>query len=309
VVRQIREERSGTDFGGRAELRLVEYRWLRFVVRCSSFVTNHGPRTTNRLGELLSLIAKQLVVRRSSFVTNHRPRTTNRSAALLLLLAIPVFAQQPVPADPLAAREALSQKRATEWETLAKSLEAKISRMLPCDARVRGSIEEVSRASQARLASLSDYLQAAGAQAKADAERALKASTDSAIAAKEAGVELTEAEQQRAAIDGQLADLKESTQRRPALNEATAKLAGIQSITMAQIARLQQEAARRAALGGSLTDLATAYQARQAAIDAELAALVEETARWVDYYAARLARADTECSITNRSRAPQRKKQ
>ena len=86
---------------------------------------------------------------------------------------MPALAQQAAPAaNPLAAREALAQKRAAEWETLAKVLEGKIARMLPCDSRVHGAIEEVSRASQARLASLNDYLQAAAAQAKADAERA-----------------------------------------------------------------------------------------------------------------------------------------
>ena len=87
--------------------------------------------------------------------------------------------------------------------------------MLPCDPRVKAAIEEVSRASQARLASLSDYLQAAGAQAKADAERARKASADAATAAKEAGVELTEAEQQRAAIDGRTGRLEGQRQTPP----------------------------------------------------------------------------------------------
>jgi hypothetical protein len=251
------------------------------------------------------LSCARLVVR-PWYVTNDGPRTADRSwAALLLLLAIPAFAQQP---DPLAARQALAQKRATEWETLAKGLEARIARMLPCDARVKGAIEEVSRASQGRLGSLSDYLNAAAAQAKLDTERARQAAAESGVAAKEAGVELTEAEQQRAAIDGQLADLKDSSRRRPMLNDAAAKLAGIQTITVANIARLQQEAARMAALGGSLTDLAAAYQARQTAIDAELAALVEETVRWVDYYTVRLSRAEAECAITNQAR-PQRKKQ
>ncbi len=225
---------------------------------------------------------------------------------MLLLIAIPALAQQQQPADPLAAREALAQKRATPWETLAKGLESKIARMLPCDPRVKAAIEEVSRASQARLASLSDYLQAAGAQAKADAERARKSSVDAAAAAKEAGVELTEAEQQRAAIDGELADLKDSARRRPSLDDAATKLAGIQALTVARIARLQQEAARRTALVDSLTVLESAYQARQTAIDAERAALVEETANWVNYYATRQTRAETECSVTNRT---QRKRQ
>jgi hypothetical protein len=248
---------------------------------------------------------RRMVVRGSWFVTDNGPRTTNRWGALLLLFTIPTFAQQ---ADPLAARQALAQKRNTEWEALAKGLESKVARMLPCDPRVKAAIEEVSRASQARLAALSDFLQAAGAQAKADAERARQSAADSATSAKEAGVELTEAEQQRAAVDGQLAELKDSARRRPALDDAVAKLTAIQAITVAHIARLQQEAARRSALSGSLADLAATYQARQNAIDTELAALVEETTDWVNYYTTRLARAQTECSITNRSR-PSRKQQ
>jgi len=226
-------------------------------------------------------------------------------SALLLAFAIPAFAQQ---ADPLTTRQVVAQKRNAEWETLAKGLESRIARMLPCDPRVKGAIEEVSRTSQARLAALSDYLQAANAQAKADVERARQSAADSAIATKEAGVELTEAEQQRAAVEGQLAELKDSARRRPALDDAVAKLTAIQAITVAHIARLQQEAARRSALSSSLADLAASYQARQSAIDTKLAALVEETTDWVNYYTTRLARAQTECSITNRSR-PSRKQQ
>ncbi len=230
--------------------------------------------------------------------------------------AIPALAQRADPtagsapaATALAAREALADKRATEWETLAKGLESKIARMLPCDARVRSAIEEVSRASQARLSSLNDYLRAAAAQAKVDAERARATASALDNAAKDADVERTEADQQRAAIDAQIADLKESAKRRQDLDDAAAKLDQIRAMTVAQAERWQQEAGRRVALGGALADLATAYEARQKVIDAELATLGEETARWLDYYTARLKRADMECFITNQARPAQRKKQ
>ena len=228
---------------------------------------------------------------------------------LALLIAIPAIAQQPsAPADPLTAREAMAQKRASEWETLAKGLEARISRMLPCDPRLKAAIEEVSHASEARLSSLTDYLQAAAAEAASDAERARKAVDDAGGAAKEIEPERAEAEQQRVALDGQIADLSESARRRPSLDDAAAKLQAIQAMTVARIARFEPEIARRAALRQALADLATAYDARKTAIDTELAALTEETARWADYYASKLARAATECSVTNQIR-PSRKKQ
>jgi hypothetical protein len=238
------------------------------------------------------------------------------AGAVLLIWAIPALAQQAAPAalsppaaSALAARETLAQKRAAEWETLAKGVEGKIARMLPCDSRVRGAIEEVSHASQARLAALNDYLQAAAVQAKADAERARTAPASLDSLAKDADVERTEAEQQRAALDAQIADLKESARQRQDLDDPAAKLAEIRAMTAAQVDRWQQEAARRVALGGALANLAAAYEARQKAMSAELAALREETARWVDYYTARLNRAEIECSITNQARPAQRKKQ
>ena len=232
------------------------------------------------------------------------------AGVVILICAMPALAQQAAPAaNPLAAREALAQKRAAEWETLAKGLEGKIARMLPCDSRVHGAIEEVSRASQARLASLNDYLQAAAAQAKADAERARATASGLDNLAKEADVERSEAEQQRAAIDAQIADLKESVKQRQDLEDAGAKLAEIRGMTVAQAGRWQQDAAGRVALGGALADLAAAYDARQKAMAAELSALGDETARWVNYYAARLNRAEIECSITNQARPARRKKQ
>jgi hypothetical protein len=227
------------------------------------------------------------------------------------LLAVPAFGQPAAPAsppDPLGAREVAALQRSAEWEALARGLEGKIARMLPCDQRVRGAIEEVSRASQARMASVLDYLQAAAAQSRVDAEQARAAAGDMDNAAKEANVERTEAEQQRTAVDAQIADLKESVASRPSLDNAAVKLSEIGAMTVARAERWQQDAGRRAELGGGLADLASASEARQKAIDGEIAALAEEAARWVDYYTARLSRAAMECSVTKQGRPSQRKK-
>ena len=71
-------------------------------------------------------------------------------------------------APDLAALEQTAQKRHAEWETLAKDLSERMARILPCDPRSAAAITEVSRASEARLAALADYLRAASAQAFAE---------------------------------------------------------------------------------------------------------------------------------------------
>jgi chromosome segregation ATPase len=221
-----------------------------------------------------------------------------------------LLAQQaaaPAPADSLAPREAVADQRTTEWETLAKALDGKVARMLPCDPRVRSAIEEVSRASEARMAALSDYLRAAAAQTGTEAQRARAAVADEDAGIQAVTTERAEAEQRRAAIDAQLADLKDSDKRRPSLDPAAAKLGEIDGMARARVAQLDQEIARRSSLRASLDGLAASYEARAKAMEAETAALSDESTRWLEYYAARVARAGTECAITNQR--PQRKKQ
>ncbi len=225
---------------------------------------------------------------------------------LWLVLVFPALGQ--TPAAPAAdSLEQTANKRTQEWDKLATGLESKIARMLPCDPRVRDALQEVSRASDARLAAVSRYLEAAQAQAKNDVGKARQALAEQQAAAKDLETERTEAEQERAAIDGEIANLAESAKRREALDDARKKLQEIRAKIEARIGGAQQEAARRAALIASLEELQTGYDARQKAIAAEISALASETARWGEYYATRLARAQTECSITNPG-APQRKK-
>jgi chromosome segregation ATPase len=225
-----------------------------------------------------------------------------------LLLAIPAWAQPaPAPADSLSAREALADKKAADWEALAKGLDTKIARMLPCDTRVRSAIEEVSRASQARLAAIANYLNAAAVETKSEAQRARAAIAQQDAAIQALGGERAEVEQWRTALDAQMGDLKESAKRRQALEDALAKLGEIRGMMDARIARLAEEASRRQGARASLDTLASAYDVRERAVDAEVTALAGESARWIEYYTARLARAGTECSITQQTR-PRRKR-
>jgi chromosome segregation ATPase len=195
-----------------------------------------------------------------------------------------------------------------EWDTLARGLEAKLARMLPCDPRAAEALDQVKRASDARLSAISRYLESAAAQAKADVEKSRKALAEEETATKESEVERTEAEQLRAAIDGQLADLTESIKRRAALDDARQKLNEIRARVEQRIDNNQQQSQRHAALAASLRDLVTVYEAQQKAVADNISALAVETARWNEYYTARITRAQTECSITNQ-RPTQRKKQ
>ena len=212
------------------------------------------------------------------------------------------------PADPAAALRQSAEKATAEWERLATGLDAKTARMLPCDPRVRTAIAEVSRASDTRLAALAQYLREAAAQAKSGADLASQALAADQVLPADIETERAEAQQERAAIDGQLADLAESVNRRETLSDAQKKLTEIRTRVEQRIARAQKESARRAALDASLRNLAAAYQARQKAAEAELSALLIETARFADFYATRMAQAGTECSITNPAGVPQRKK-
>lgn len=229
------------------------------------------------------------------------------TAGFLFLLAITIgAAQEPAPVQPSPVQQA-AEKQTAAWQTLASSLEMRIARMLPCDPRVRSAIEEVSRASEARLGATAQYLQAAAAQAGRDSEAASAALAAEQGSAREGEVETAEAEQERIAIEGQLAELRESVKSKPGLEEARAKLESIADMVRQRSADAQGQAAARTALIAALGDVVTAFQARQKAIESESGALTIETARWSDYYAARLARAQTECSIT--TRPVQRKKQ
>ena len=227
-----------------------------------------------------------------------------RKLLLLLLLTAALPAQE---GDPLPGLAATAAKAAANWETLAKGLEAKIARMLPCDPRVAASIDEVRLASQTRLAAMNQYLQAAVAQAREDSDVARNALVSEQASARDAETDHAEAEQERIAIDGQLSGLTDSAKSRPALEDARGMLQSIETSVAARAAQLQAQSANRAALVSALKDVSEARLARQRALEAELGVMAIETARFTDYYAARLARARTECDVTNPNRATRRK--
>lgn len=225
---------------------------------------------------------------------------------LAALTAATAAAQATASPDPLAALERTAQAKVSEWDMLAKGLEARAARLLPCDPRVRSAIEEVSAASEARVAALRQYLKEAAARAKNDTEAAERLAADHDARAAELSTERTEAEAEQNALEGQITNIGESVKRRAALADAQKALAQIAGLTRQRVLETQTQASRQPGLSVLLHDLATGYQARQRALESQLSALEAEAARWRAYYEARLARAHTECTITQSTEIPQR---
>jgi chromosome segregation ATPase len=231
-----------------------------------------------------------------------------RKSTGLFILMVAAAAAQDKPPEAAPSPQELAAKKSAEWEALAGNLEAKIARMLPCDARVRTSIEEVSRASDSRVAALAQSLQEAAAQARRDAEAARSALAEQEMHAREMEAERAEAEQEQAAVDAQLADLSENAKRRAALDGAMTKLESIAASLKQRVATAEEQNARRASLTASLRDLVGSYDARLQALETSILAASKEATRWKEYYAARVARAQTECSLTNQAPRRQPKK-
>src|SRR5207249_2094106 len=125
-------------------------------------------------------------------------------------LAAAVAAAQDKPPDSLPALEQAAEKRTTEWDTLAGGLAARIAGLLPCDPRVQSAIEEVSRASDARVAALQQYFQAVAAKAKEQTEAAKRLLIGQESIATEGNSERAETELARAGIEVQITALIES---------------------------------------------------------------------------------------------------
>jgi hypothetical protein len=213
-----------------------------------------------------------------------------------------VFAQeQPAPAASGAAQAA--EKSGAEWSTLISGMEQRVARLLPCDPGVRSAIEEVSRASDARIAALTAYWQEAAKRSKEQADLTGKLIADNDARLAVWRVDRADSEQEQMRLRSQISALHESSEQKPALSPASPLLDGIaqNSQTVAKRSADRDDMAARWSTG--LNDFAKAAQARQAAIDGELKALTTESGRWTAYFAARIARAQMECSLTGPAEA------
>lgn len=228
-----------------------------------------------------------------------------RVLAIVMLLAGSAPAQ-----DALAVLRQTADKAAANWDVSAKGLEQRIARLLPCDPNSRAAVEAVSHASDVRLAALAAYLKAAAAKAEADTESAKQVLAAQAALAGGWNTERTEAEQQGAAIEAQVGDLKESMRKRGALAGAEQVLTELARMVKERASKSADLAARKDVINVLLGDLVVAYQDRQTGLEKEAAQLDVESARWSAYYTARLARAAMECTVVNNpggARAPRKR--
>jgi hypothetical protein len=198
-----------------------------------------------------------------------------------------------------------AQQKTQAWDTLAKSLETRIRPMLPCDPKITAAVEEVSRASDARLTAFDQYFRAVLTQTSAraiQATRLLDTQTKSETGFLE--TEHAEGVEERAGTDIQISQLAASTGRRAALDDPESALRAAAALTDRRNLVLVQQSARRDSLMESLRALAMRSQAADTAMTALVAAHAKESERWRAYYGARVARVQAECTAINPTAVP-----
>ena len=204
-------------------------------------------------------------------------------------------AQSTPPPGSLAALEQTAKRRSADWQQMAQNLEASVARLLPCDPKIASSIGDVRRASEERLAAVSAFLTDAAQEASQDT-----AGVKRAIAAAE-GLDLaderTDLANEQGGVEAELANLTDALKQRPALEDAQKALQQIAALQKQRADLTQASAGRQEALMTALHTLESDSAAREESLKGARAAFDAERSRWNSYYAARLARAQTECAI------------
>jgi hypothetical protein len=197
-------------------------------------------------------------------------------------------------------------KRTAEWTTLEANLELRLARLLPCDARVRTAIEEVSRAADARTVARTSYWTAISLRSKAQIEaiRGLLAQEENR--AGDWSKDRADAQVDVATTTAQAASLGPSIRQLPALAAPQKSLEAIAQMYRVLEAQSEERANSMGQLISDLRELLKASQARQAAIEEQVIAIGSEGQLWSAYYTARQARAQVECSITSPTQVPLR---
>ncbi len=227
----------------------------------------------------------------------------NSSLARLLvracICALQAFGQTPAPLAPLEQNVKTTE---AAWLNLARELDNKLARMLPCDPGAAAAIQEVSTASQARLRALTAYLEAVADRAWADLTlvRNVREGEQGRLAALSA--ERTDTEQERAGIESQLRNIAESVRANPALGAAEQQLRQLETLVRERAVLVSRQAADGPGVVDALSKLITALERRQSALRQAATAATAEAPRWEQYYVARLARARTECAVTGGGR-------
>ena len=224
---------------------------------------------------------------------------TARVVAIGILCAPYVVGQAPAALAPLEQNMKATE---TAWVNLARDLDNKLARLLPCDAGAASAIQAVSTASQARLAALTAYSNAAANNAAADVVVARNIRDGEQGRAASIPAERTDTEQERAGIESQLRNIADSVRAKPGLASAEFQLKQLETMTRERAALAGKQVADGPGVVEMLNKLIAALEGREAALRQTTTAVTAEVQRWDQYYAARLARTRTECTVTGGGR-------
>ncbi len=220
-----------------------------------------------------------------------------RVVSLCLLSAAIAAAQNDSAPPSLAALEQNAKDRTAEWNKLSQSLESSLIRLLPCDPKVAAAISEVNKASAARIASVAAYLGAANRQALLQTSGAKQVIASVQSLATDLAAEKSSDARERSALDQQGANLSQSAQRRPVLSPSADALKDVAASQQQRSDAVDAAGNHAEEAGTALRDLVVQLQNRESAWKDIQAAFQTEGTRWDAYYAARQARAQTECVI------------
>jgi hypothetical protein len=214
------------------------------------------------------------------------------------LCGVAAWAQQ----IPLSDLEQATIKTQTDWFRMASDLDVRVARMLPCAAGATAAIEDVNKASAARMTALANYIKAVSAQAAQDVAMSRQIQQAETALMAGVGTERTDTEQERAAIETQIANLAESVRKKISLSAASDELKALESSVRQRANLITTKLAETEGSAKRFEDLSAALESREAALRKQMAAVEEERIRWNGFYAARLARARVECTASGMGR-------
>jgi hypothetical protein len=234
----------------------------------------------------------------------HRICGVCRALLTGFVVAAAMAAAQGVPPEALASAQTAAEQTEKDWFAQARTLDAKLAPLLPCDAAARKTIQDVSHASETRITALMAYYRLVSTQAAEQTQSARKLLEAEEARAPEAADERTDASLERAAIEAQSTNLAASMKPRPELDGARSALAQLGDLSARTASLADQSATGRDRGVAAVRDLVSAYQSREAALKQQVDAFQSESTRWSTYYSVRLARAQAECAAIGGGSAP-----
>ncbi len=217
---------------------------------------------------------------------------------ILLLLAALIPVSLRAQAD-LADLRSVAERRASDWLKLQADLENKLARLLPCDPGARTLIDAAARASGTRLDAWAKYAGEWNRQTADELRRAKQSSLQMTSASSAIPVEAAQ-------VQSMLIELRARRAALPASSDAGRVLDDLITLNTARLANFTNRAAQLLAVSPMVADLLAAAEAKASAVAQEVEQSTAQAARWREYYAARLSRAKTECTITGKGVAPAR---